>query len=959
MMDQPLTQLQKRLEKHFDELSKTRETSSYPIFALEHGLNESNVEEVKSIFRSPSGKRLLSSQYWLLWVIYAAELGYNYKGDEYWGSFEEQTPWWDYRNRTKIKAWFRKFQKAYSGFSPSGRWAEHFSIIAWPITHAILPLYLQRQFAKLLYELRFSLASPSALGQTSVGRLLSIHASHASTRFRAFLEQEELTGQIIAALLGGNSTEAELIYPPTLQRITEDLERVRNAREWLKETRRVVSDRFKGIGQGTGGPVIRGAPTDPPDHPRLDTSHLAIRPNLLLRHAGTNKWSVFMEVKSFRPVAALNPKIRTFLDSTRCRLNGADDFKPTGWLLSGDRKGALRSWPDPAQPLIRFEQSDPMIDHLLESECRINSNPPWLFRLGADGIARQVASRTVRPNLHYIVVTKRQTLATLEEVSPCVLDCHGVSAHRLSMPSSVSVDMTSRLKDMGLQVARTIRVWPAGLPGRGWDGEGSGEWLTTESPCFGIAHDHPVESLSFSLNNELGTLIPTEGTERPLFVRLPRLPAGIHTLTVKAKRSPDLESVAPTPSAEGFMQLAVRDPEPWTPGVTSHPGLIVRTDPDHADLDTFWRNELNLSVDGSKGFAATLHVLLQSADGGEILSERVGTMDLPITPDAWRSRFDRFLDDKTRAWQYLEAATCTLTIRADTLGAWTRQFEHQPLSVRWFIRSRRRNVVVRLVDESGQDENDPEISLYSMKRPFHQSAPPPTLDAVRSGYVVKPPGDLFVVRHGQYRDAVLISVPAQQGLQELGVSPSFPDLQRSAHQLSAYFNFLKLWHDARLFGFLAAFRQRQVLDKAVVALRTVLCGENWGKAESEFHAHLGSHASLDSLAALVDKRTGFGNVLCRRLKTDDTMHRASAWFADEVARNNICQDRELSNFALCLASDQPSVVASVVDHSSLESMLAKLIDNPAILRAARLRKLILNSASEDAPDATASSRYST
>lgn len=959
MMDQPLTQLQQRLEEHFEELSKARDTSSYPIFALEHGLNESNVEEVKSIFRSPSGKRLLSSQYWLLWVIYAAELGYNYKGDEYWGSFEEQTPWWDYRNRTKIKAWFRKFQKAYSGFSPSGRWAEHFSIIAWPITHAILPLYLQRQFAKLLYELRFSLASPSALVQTSVGRLLSIHASHASTRFRAFLEQEELTGQIIAALLGGNSTEAELIHSPTLQRITEDLERVRNAREWLKETRRVVSDRFKGIGQGTGGPVIRSPSTDPLGSPRLDTSHLAIRPSLMLRHAGTNKWSAFLKVKSFRPIAALSPEIHAFLDSTRCRLNGADDLKPTGWLLSGDRKGALRSWPDPGAPLIHFEGSNRVMDHLLESEFRLHLGPIWLFRIGTDGIARHVAGRIARPDLDYIVVTTTPTSNIFEGVTPCNLDCAGVNAYRLAMPSLVSAEMTARLKEMGLHVARIIRVWPAGLPGRGWDGEGSSEWLTTESPCFGIAHDHPVESLSFSLNNEPETLIPTEGTESPLFVRLPRLPAGIHTLTVKAKRSPGLESVAPTPSAERFIQLAVRDPEPWTPGVTSHPGLIVRTDPDHADLDAFWRNELNLSVDGPKGFAATLHVLLQSADGGEILSEQVGTMDLPITPDAWRSRFDRFLDNEARAWRYLEAATCTLTIRADALGAWTRQFEHQPLSVRWVIRSRRRNVVVRLVDESGQDENDPEISLYSMKRPFHQSAPPPTLDAVRSGYVVKPPGDLFVVRHGQYRDAVLISVPAQQGLQGLGVSPSFPDLQRSAPQLSACFNFLKLWRDARLFGFLAALRHHQVMDSAVGALRTVLCGDNWAREEKSFGEHPGSHASLESLAALVDRHTDFGNVLCRRLKTDGMTHRTSTWFSDEAARHNVCRDRDLSNFALCLASEQPLMVASITDHPGLESMLAKLINNPAILRAARLRKLILNSASEDAPDATASSRYST
>ena len=52
---------------------------------------------------------------------------------------------------------FRKFRQIYNGVVPSGPWAKHFSIIAWPITHAVLPRYLQQQFARALYDLRFML----------------------------------------------------------------------------------------------------------------------------------------------------------------------------------------------------------------------------------------------------------------------------------------------------------------------------------------------------------------------------------------------------------------------------------------------------------------------------------------------------------------------------------------------------------------------------------------------------------------------------------------------------------------------------------------------------------------------------------------------------------------------------------------------------------------------------------
>lgn len=951
-VDSPFTQMQQRLEGHFDALARTRNGLDIPVFALEHGLGNRELEQLRPMLKSLVSQHSLPSQYWLLWVIYATEIGYDYAGDEYWGSFEDQTPGWEYHYRERIKRWFRKFQNTYGGIIPSGPWAEHFTIIAWPITHAILPLYLQRQFAKLLYNLRFQLASRITLDARAIGQLLASHASHdAPKRFRVFLEQEELTGQIVLALLGGEPAETKLIHPPTLKRIVTDLEQTRNAREWLKETQHVVSDRFKGIGRGAGPATLR-PPEGLPELDSADTSRLTIRPRLFLRHVGKGKWSVFLQIKSFRPVAALSPDIHSFLDRTRCRLNGAHDFKPTGWLLSGNRKGALQSWPDPALPLICFEQPHLAMDHLLESECRLHSGRIWLFRVGTDGIARHIAGGTVRPGRDYIVVTTTFTPNNIEGVTPCNLDCENANAYRLLMPSIVSTEMTNQLSNLGLHVARTIRVWPAGLPGRGWDGEGSSEWLTTESPCLGIAQDHPVESLTFRLNDGPETLIRSDGTEDPLFVRLRPLPAGKHTLTVTAQRNPELDNVVDTPVPKGFMQLAVRDPEPWTSGVTSHPGLIIRTDPDHADLDIFWKNKVSLYVNGPEGFAATFLVTLQAADGKKILSEIVGNpMNLPITPSMWRSRFDRFLEDETHAEKYLEAAACTLTIRADTLGTCELRFEHDPVPVRWIVRSNQRGLTVKLVDDSGQEETEPEIKLYGMENPFQ--AAQLTLEAVRKGCVVKPPGGLFVAVHEQHHDAVLVSAPAQ-GLKELVVESTFLGLQKSSHMLSHYFHILERWHDARLYGFLAQIRHRQLVKDAANALRAVLCGPNWTQAENKFSEQR-SLAFLDSMAALVDKHTKFGDIVLEQSGAHGSADQRSAWFADAAAKNNVCQDRDLSEFAFLLASDP----LEVINHSRLESLLAKLIDNPAVLRAARLLTLRANYASGDVLDAVPSSRHPT
>ena len=134
--------MQQRVEKHFDALTRSRGGSNYPIFALEHGLNETDLERIRSMLRSRLSERTLSSRYWLLWVIYATELGYDYAGDEYWGSFEKKTPGWEHQDRTKIKAWFRKFQNIYDGVTPIrslGRALQHHRLAYYPRDPSTLP----------------------------------------------------------------------------------------------------------------------------------------------------------------------------------------------------------------------------------------------------------------------------------------------------------------------------------------------------------------------------------------------------------------------------------------------------------------------------------------------------------------------------------------------------------------------------------------------------------------------------------------------------------------------------------------------------------------------------------------------------------------------------------------------------------------------------------------------------
>ncbi len=98
-MSAPLERWQERLERHFENLANTRAGSGFPVFALEHDLSDEELEEISSLLRSRLVSGLPLAPHWLVWVIYATERGYSYTGDEYWRSFEEQTPGWDFSDR--------------------------------------------------------------------------------------------------------------------------------------------------------------------------------------------------------------------------------------------------------------------------------------------------------------------------------------------------------------------------------------------------------------------------------------------------------------------------------------------------------------------------------------------------------------------------------------------------------------------------------------------------------------------------------------------------------------------------------------------------------------------------------------------------------------------------------------------------------------------------------------------
>jgi hypothetical protein len=948
-MPMPLEECQERLERHFTQLAAARSKSGFPLFALEHGLTEDEFQEIGKLLRSRLAAGLRLGPHWLVWVVYATELGYDYDGDEYWRSFEERTPQWRERvSRNQLRIWFTKFQATYHGVKPSGPWADWFSIIAWPITHAILPKYLQLQFAKTLYDLRYRLARLEALSPGAVGQLLATNAWEASSRFREFLQQTELTGRIVLALLGDRKAEGQSpIYEPTLVRLVADLEKVQSAREWLKATRRFVADRLKGAGRASVG-YSTGRPDEPLRQGGAVALSPGIRPALMLRRSGSSSWSVVLDIPSFASVARLHPDLRQFLKTTRCKIAGAGNtWLPMGWLICGAQKRVLKSWPGADAPLIEFERPNRILDHLVGNETRLSSGPVWLCRINADGLAHEIIGRIVRPNQKYILLSEAALPADHPLLAPCRLDCDGINAVVLSMPDTLSSDNMNWLQQLGLQVARTVRIWPAGLPGRGWDGEGHSEWLTTESPCFGIVHDHPLDAYSLCLNNGAETLIEAGRVGSPVFVRIPPLSAGKHTLSVKARRGNQASAIPSSPAAEGVVTLEVREPEPWIPGVTLHSGLAISLDPHDPSLDTFWEGNVAISIQGPEGHHITCAIDLAAANGSELLSEQIGTFDLPVAPGDWLKKFRRFVNNEGRAWTYLEAASGRFVIRGDELGEYALRLERDVKPVRWVCRNAHHVTTIRLIDDTGRD-HVATCRFFSLRRPAKSINL--DMNSMLSGFPIEPPGGLFVAQHGDFLDTIIVSTftadrsmastsQIEGGFRGLVIEPDLHDLDGGTIRVKDILDLLRLWSEARLVGPLVGIRRIRIIDRVVNRLYSRLCGSRWVEAEAAYLSNPQSAFALRQLQQSVGVKGGFSVTLRDNHERMETgTGSGTQWYAEVAARYKVCSQKDLCEFALRLASDPRQLL--LLPEPKLDGLLRQINDSKGLLRGARLLALL-------------------
>lgn len=954
-----------RLATHFAALRDTRKTLGVesPVFALEHGLQPGEVQALSAAIRAHIQADPPSRTHSLAWIVYAAEVGYRYAGDEFWQTFEAETPGWTERgSRDWVRDAFVSFARRFAGATPSGAWATQFSIICWPITHAILPRDLQQQLARILYELRHSFSGELFDEPQRLGDFIAARSWNTSARFQHLVQEPAFVGQIAAALLlQGRDGFKTLLDPLTLKRIGDDVDRERRGREWLRGARRAAEERAKVRGLAVGRP----SPTtiERREEARAEVERLGIEPRIVLRPVDGSRWEVSLEIPDLSHLLLRFPQVRTALTESRCSVAGAVG-RPLarGRLLNGPQRVPLGRWPRSEDVLLKFERTDPQLDYLMRAECMLRPGTSWLFRVASDGLAYESRGMRVRANSKYLVLSTNP-FARSSLTREAALTCQGVHALHVDIPPAVTPEWEQVLRDLHLAQAKAIEVWPVGLAAVAWDGEGRGEWLASETPTLAIRSDHAVDELTIAMGDDALSL-PLKGTPpgEPIFVELPPLAVGLHKVTVAARTRNGAESKV---LGDLDVVMRVREARSWSPGVTSYGPLAVDLEPAAPSLEQLWEGNAAVAVRGPAGRQVRCRVqMFTRAESSPLFERQLPVMTLPISKEDWSRQFeDRIKGVKDAQNAYDEAQSCEVEFSADELGGFTLRCEREFRPLRWSLRRGADEFIARLRDDTGTGV--PALERYSFERPTvgEKLSPATELKAPRAG-------GLYVATLGDFRAAIVVP-PIVKDLSDLRCAPQVVASDKKTSSIMQFLSLARLWGEARLSGdLIAGARQRLVTRELSARIAALLGGDDWSRVEAEFAR---GEVGLRDLRRAVPPRIGANPLISLdqifpqedlgRLSGASLHERGAAFVAfatrlqASVAPHNnrrIIQPSGsglpalrrtqsttwLAEFALRTASAPGTIGAWAQEHA--EEGIQKLRETPALARAARFLVLAVD-----------------
>lgn len=904
-----------------------RTSENYTVYAIEHGLSAEERAAAQELLNAQLGASMRTDRaHWLVWIAAAAEIGYRYDGTEYWDSFAAAFPAWpQYGDRNQIRSWYQRFAKEFRGLTPSGPWARQFPIIAWPITQAILPRYLQRHFAEHLYQLSNTLVRTGELTLDEIGDLLSERYYGSSSRFEGFLQQKALTARIVMAMRLEDVADAVApIEKTTLDRFVRDFDKLGSVGARLREARRVLRDaRFVNSARPGFTPSARNQANA--DRARAERAE---RPRLTAQPVDARTWSLALALPDLAtPLrqAGLSPRD---LEQAKMR------FRPHGegnaWIpgralfaYTGRTTEPLGAYPATDFDIFEFDRALPKVEAALRERLSLPAQPLRLLKIRTDGTAFEVAGLHVRSGQSYLLVASNapaehivQTLA----LSPV----HAGASHlwQLSVPQSLNATQIGALQSLGLGYVLGVRMEPVGLSPRWNPSNGALELLDTEAALFCLTSDVAVREFLLTVDSCPPVRLQPAPSGATL-VSLGMLPVGAHCISVSAlgaATGADIQS-------EDFA-LEIRPAVPWQKAISGKAGVTFALEPREVTLEHLFDGAAHVRVRAPPGRNVKLDGRFYGADDTLFHEEMFGRYATPFADDKLTEHIVMKLTSDAQAEHLERAARIELVISLDEYGSEIIAFEKDADPLRWL---RLDQQTVRLSDDTALD-TPATVEQYDLEAV--EAARAVEYQQALLGIKLHGKGGLLVAKHnGRRYEAVATVIQTHlTSFSDLGIPATISAAQGRAPSV---INALKRWHAARrLMGPMAFMARRNAIRALEARLELIMCGADWVGAAGDVRA---GQQGIGDLYARVFYSRGFAAGLRAydwRYEADEPG--AITEFLRLIQVYQVSDDEPLCRLALKLAF-HPSAVSP----SNLPSKDAfeRLKANAAVIRGAYFARL--------------------
>lgn len=912
--------LQERLHEHFISLSNARLASGLPVFALEHGLSEGEFALLQTSVRRLAERGETLRQTPLPLVVYAAEIGYRYDGGEIWPIFFGETPGWVDKphTRARIKHYFKAFADEYSGAVPTGAWARQFSIICWPVVHAVLPKVFQRQLVEILYHSRYRLTSDVIEDSERIGQLIEAASWGSSDRFRNIAQNHALIGQVATALLTADDADLagdDTLLQSTVRQIVSDLSLERIARTWLREAQAATRTSFIGLRSPKSQPTAGG---------RVEGSIDVVDPKLRLLRSGGG-WRLILELQDLSPLTQRYPEMIEDLSQRRCRINGTQQALARSALLWPGRQVEFTE-PLSDEPLLQLIGASDRTNGHLSDYCKLPP-PPWLFRV-EDGEGSVVRGGFVRPASRYVLVTPDE----LPVASPMVnLDAGSASAlnfYKIEVPDEVTDLEIEVLESLDITTQTAIRVWPAGLANAGWNGEDVAVWLDGDPIVVGLDTDRKVDHLIVTIDGD-AQREPIEG--RSTFLDLGTLPVGHHNVDFEAFASDATALVA-----KESIRIDIR-PRSIRPGSGSlREGLVLLSSPSAPSLTDLLSGGVEIEVLGPPGETVTGRVALLSRDREVPLAENEGSAKLPVSNDESRRLVSRMLRPESIHRHLEKSDIVRVSFGHRDIGTVEVSAERLFTPLRWIVSQDDAHPVAQLIDN--MDGVIPEVAF----RPLSQPDSEYRLDYDDGMAFRLPDSGLLTATANDFSISTVVTPATIRDFADLGARRSRIDIERrnsSVDSLRELVDLASLWRIADKPDLNASLVAQRVLQAISVEIAAGIGGNYWARVE---HRRFTDGRTSDDVMVRAlgvshsQKKTI--EAVRRSLPTPESMnlHDLVATFSSIIQwaeSSPVYSDISLGEFCLRVASQPSSVVDLASD--AFRRHATSMIEHPITLRLAR------------------------